>query len=318
MEPIQFKDYILVKGLYASNLLNAFRAMRRDTMEARRVELLPPGLSGKTLQNSLFPFLQDMQRAERADRPRLLDYGLFDKHVYMAKAYQPAKSLREVLDELNRQMMSFHVVHALTLLKRLITFFTIETQASDHFCAIAPEHILIAYDGDLLFDNEYLLHLLLKNGVATEKLGRCLAYCDPWFILQQRKAKGNILFSLGALLYEMLSGKALLPWQPDHYADAARNMGKARSCDFDEAVDDEVVDIINRLVSLDRQERFADIKAAKRALDIYLDECDYTLGIFRFVHFLNRLFPGAYEQESRDRHQERRDYQAAVNKRAGD
>jgi tetratricopeptide (TPR) repeat protein/predicted Ser/Thr protein kinase len=200
--------YRLLEKLGEGGMGVVFRAL--DTRLDRTVALkfLPPERSGDTLWRERF--LREARAAASITHPNIATlYSIEEEQgeIFIVMEFVPGRSLRELIGELDLEHLidiGWQIAGGLAAAHR---------QGVVHR-DIKPENIIVGQDGRAK---------ILDFGIASrgdagtsEESGGTVAYMSPEQVRGEPADHRTDIFSLGVLLYELLTGE--IPWRGAHRA----------------------------------------------------------------------------------------------------
>ena len=156
-----------------------------------------------------------------------------------------------------------------------------------------PGLIFVTYDGECVVSGFGLgeeLLALANDGAAAKGVHPYLA---PEVLESRTPSRRGDVYSLGAILFELLTGTAL-PAGPDARAEA---IAKARMGYDEEAVPDDIKALLTRSLADRPQDRFSSASDFKKELDRLLYGGAYSPTTFNLALFMDRLFRSEMEAE---------------------
>ena len=156
-----------------------------------------------------------------------------------------------------------------------------------------PGLIFVTYDGECVVSGFGLgeeLLALANDGAAVKGVHPYLA---PEVLESRTPSRRGDVYSLGAILFELLTGTAL-PAGPDARAEAIAN---ARMGYDEEAVPDDIKALLSRCLADRPQDRFSSASDFKKELDRLLYGGAYSPTTFNLALFMDRLFRTEMEAE---------------------
>jgi serine/threonine-protein kinase len=166
---------------------------------------------------------------------------------------------------------------------------------------VSPSNVLLSYNGEVkLCDfgiaKATLTRVQTKTGVIKGKV----KYMSPEQAMGRRLDHRSDLFSLGTVMYEMLTGQApfVAPGEVELIF-AVRDASKVDAGELNRELPEELNAIVNRLMLRSRSQRFQSGRDLQLALRHFLDE--YKPGYRRshFGRFMRRVFADDIDRELR-------------------
>ncbi|GGC94659.1 serine/threonine protein kinase [Tersicoccus solisilvae] len=150
-------------------------------------------------------FIREARSAARLSHPHVVqvhDRGAEDDAVYLVMEYVPGRTLRQVLDERGRLTPR----HALAVVDPVIDGLAAAHEAGLIHRDVKPENVLIRHDGRVKVADFGLVRAVTAPSRSTTLLGT-VAYIAPEVVLGEPTDARSDLYSVGVLLYELLTGR---------------------------------------------------------------------------------------------------------------
>lgn len=298
----QFGSYILLKKLSEDALGETFRAGRFGAQGIEQVVLLKVfngrGLDGRELWQHVASRgeLQGVLRSPNLGSG--IDFGELQGVPYVAYDYISGKNLAALVDQANRQMSPLPIDHALLVSERLALGLTaaLETRLGGERVLhgfVVPDLVMISNEGEaklLGFEMAPGLRAMISGTAAVRGFER---YLSPETLDGAPLHKADDVYSLGAILFEMLTGKALPP-QPatvGKLVDEARHDGEALPAGISQ--------LLKRSLA-PQDQRIGDSASWHKALSQTMVEGQYNPTTFNLAFYMHSLFRDEIEKESRE------------------
>lgn len=303
--PQQFGEYLLFRRLTTDGLGECYRAGKIGNQGIERVVLLRlfngQGIDAEKLWRTV---------ADRMGLHRVLhnphigdgaDLGRVGTTPYVAYEYVSGKNLAELLTQARSRSFQIPTEHALFVMERVTfglsaAFSTRHRDQRIQHGFVVPENVLLSNEGEVRligFESGPGLREFLGAAPVREGFG---AYLAPEVKPGTTAASTDDVFSLGSLLYELLTGKHL-----SHPPDG----------NFDPLIDDAVLasedkplpPALRALLKSSlaaKAQRIGDVQQWQQALGRFIAEAGYKPTTFNLAFFMHTLFGGEIEQESVD------------------
>lgn len=303
--PQQFGEYLLFRRLTTDGLGESYRAGKIGSQGIERVVLLRLFNGQGTDPDKLWRTIADRMGLHRVlHNPHIgdgADVGRVGTTPYVAYEYVSGKNLAELLAQARSRSFQIPTEHALFIMERVTfglsaAFSTRHRDQRIQHGFVVPENVLLSNEGEVRligFESGPGLREFLGAAPVREGFG---AYLAPEVKPGTAAASTDDVFSLGSLLYELLTGKRL-PHPPDG--------------NFDPLIDDAILasedkplpPALRALLKsslMPKAQRIGDVQQWQQAFGRFIAEADYKPTTFNLAFFMHTLFGGEIEQESVD------------------
>ncbi|MGE0639583.1 MAG: TonB family protein [Thermoanaerobaculia bacterium] len=301
----QFGNYLLLKKLSEDVLGETFRAGRLGKQGVDRVALLRifngQGLDGERLVQRLQQRAPLQAALKSPNLGQGIDLGQVRGVPYVAYDYVSGKSLAQLLEQATRKHSPIPLDHALLMTERIALGLAVayETRVGDERVQhgfLTPHLVLVSNEGELRllgFEastglRESANHPLIKQGA-----GRFVA---PEVLAGSAPAKADDVYSLGAILFEMLTGKQLpisssgVPASMIDQAVIASDGGNLHP---------ELANLLKRSL-VAREQRIGDAVTWHKTLAKLMFDGQYNPTTFNLAFFMHNLFREEIERETQE------------------
>ncbi len=173
--------------------------------------------------------------------------------------------------------------------------FELEGQSMIHGF-LHPGMVMVTNEGEALVAGFGLAEQLLGVLDDPSARERCAPYLAPEVLQARSTTKRADVYSLGAILYELLTGGPL-PADPAARPAAVEN---ARMALEDEPVPEDIAVLLRRSLAARPEERFSSAADFKKELDKLLFGGNYSPTTFNLALFIDRLFRADIEREEKE------------------
>ncbi|MBC5765517.1 protein kinase domain-containing protein [Ramlibacter albus] len=207
-EPLRLKGYRLTRKIGAGGMTEVYLAVRET--DGLPVVLKVLDAAGKGMSEHLSRFIQEYTLLSRIEDPhviRIYDQGFTDDHAYIAMEYFERGDLRS---ELNQGMTQPRVLEVMVQVTRALD--AIHARGIIHR-DLKPENIMLRPDGSVALADFGVAKSMLQpeNFALTEtRHGDVVGtpyYLSPEQASGQRITPATDLYSLGIMMFEMLTGE---------------------------------------------------------------------------------------------------------------
>jgi eukaryotic-like serine/threonine-protein kinase len=308
----QFGNYLLLKRLAEDPLGETFRAGKIGRQNLERVVLL------RVLNGSGF----DAERVARALQARsalsqalksptigqATDVGQVRGVPYIAYDYASGRSLDQLLEQAGRRNSPLPLDHALLVAERIALALAVahETRIGDERVLhgfVTPQLVLVTNEGELKllgFEASTGLRENAAHPIVKQAVGRFLA---PEALAGQPLAKSDDVYSVAALLLEMLTGQASAgqPGAVDSAVVAADQT----------PLPPELAALLKRSLC-PRDQRVPDIVTWHKSIAKLMADHGWAATTFNLAFFLHNLYRDEIDREARELESERSQAAAMV------
>ncbi len=313
----RFGDYLLLRKLATDPLGETYRAGKTGAQGIERVVYLRLFNGASVEREALSRALADRAGVHRAlENPHIgegAEVGRLGDTPYVAYEYISGKSLAELLAETRSRSFPLPVEHALFITERM-TFGLTSAYATRHreqriqHGFLVPDLVLLSNEGEvrvLGFEAGPALRQSLAAGPVRESYGRYLA---PEVAPGSMPASSEDVFSLGALLYELLTGGPLVPPADGNYEPLIDQAMVAS----DEAPLPPSIRALLKSSLTRREERISDVQQWQQALSRFIAEGQYNPTTFNLAFFMHSLFRSEIERETREIEREKTEQRTLI------
>ncbi len=299
----EFGKYLLLKKLAEDPLGESFRAGRLGQQGLEQVVLLRvfngPGLDGERLWKVLSG-RQDLQGALKS--PNIgsgVDAGRVRGVPYVAYDYISGKDLATLIAQASRESSPFPTDHALLLADRIGLALTAAYEARHGgervlHGMVVPQLTMISNEGEArLLGFEVGPGLAAQAAALPEAIQRYLA---PEVRGGGVPTKASDVFSLGAVLLELLTGRPAPLTTAEGYAAA---VDQARLAAEGAPLPAAVATLLKRSLA-PAEGRIPDAPSWHKLLSKLMAEGGYNATTFNLAFFMHNLFRDEIERESRE------------------
>ncbi len=298
----QFGNYLLLKKLSEDALGESFRAGRLGKQGVERVVLLRvfngQGMDGEKLAQRIASRAPLQQALRSPNLGQGVDLGQVRGIPYVAYDYVSGKSLAQLLEQAGKKNSPIPLDHALLIAERIALGLAVayETRVGDERVLhgfLAPQLVLVSNEGEIRllgFEastglREFAGHPVIKQGAGRYLAPEALAGAPP--------AKADDVYSLGVLLYELLTGKPLPAGAGLAAVDQATVAADGGN------LHPEVANLLKRSLG-PREQRIGDAVTWHKTLAKLMFDGQYNPTTFNLAFFMHNLFREEIERETQE------------------
>jgi serine/threonine-protein kinase len=301
----QFGNYLLLKKLSEDALGETFRAGKLGKQGVERVILLRvfngQGLDGERLVQRIQSRAPLQQALKSPNLALGLDLGQVRGVPYVAYDYISGKTLAQLLEQAAKKHSPIPLDHALLMTERIALGLAVayETRIGDERVQhgfLTPQLVIVSNEGELRllgFEASSGLREAANHPLIKQSAGRYLA---PEVLAGAPPAKSDDVYSLGAILFELLTGRAL---------PVSTAGGQAALVDQAVIAADggnlhpELANLLKRSL-VPREQRIGDAVTWHKTLAKMMFEGQYNPTTFNLAFFMHNLFREEIERETQE------------------
>ncbi|MEP7010790.1 MAG: TonB family protein [Acidobacteriota bacterium] len=301
--PEEFGSYLLLKKLSEDALGETFRAAKVGARGLEQVSLLRV-LNGKGIDgNKLWQKMSNGTAIQAALRsPNIgngVDVGRVRNQPYVAYDYISGKNLATIFAQTERRMSPIPTDHALLIAERVALALAVaaESRVGDqrvlHGCVV-PHLVMVSNEGESrLLGFELGTGLREVGGVGDPDLA---AYLSPEAVAGAPVAKADDCWSLGAILFELLTGERMRHNPPEGYNARVDQTVLAHD---GSPIPGPVADLIKRSLE-PREQRIADAGTWHKSISKLMSDGHFSPTTFNLAFFMHNLFRDDIEKENQE------------------
>ncbi|MEO7794327.1 MAG: TonB family protein [Thermoanaerobaculia bacterium] len=301
----QFGNYLLLKKLSEDALGETFRAGKLGKQGVERVILLRvfngQGLDGEKLAQRIQARAPLQQALKSPNLGLGLDLGQVRGVPYVAYDYISGKTLAQLLEQAAKKHSPIPLDHALLMTERIALGLAVayETRIGEERVQhgfLTPHLVIVSNEGELRllgFEASNGLREAANHPLIKQSAGRYLA---PEVLAGSPPAKADDVYSLGAILFELLTGRAL---------PVSTAGGQAALIDQAVIAADggnlhpELANLLKRSL-VPREQRIGDAVTWHKTLAKMMFEGQYNPTTFNLAFFMHNLFREEIERETQE------------------
>ena len=300
-----FGDFILFKEIQADDLGHLFRAGEFDESGVKRTVWLRLFDGDKVPRPELVKsFDTGRQVADLLQSSNVASgvrYFEDDGIPAMASDYMAGRPLSRLFEKVQEEGFPVPVDNALLIMEKLALGLSsaLVLDAGGQSLVhgfLHPGLVVVTNDGEAVVSGfgiaEKLLELLDDESAANN----IAPYLSPEVIANQTTAKRGDVYSLGAILFQLLTDSPL-PVEPAERAAALENA----ELSYDgEPIPADIKALLGRALAARPEERFSSAADFKKELDKLLYGGNYSPTTFNLALFMDRLFRSDIEADEKD------------------
>ena len=309
--PEEFGKYLLLKKLSEDPLGETFRAGRVGKEGMEQIVLLRvfngKGVDGERLWQKASGRAAVQQALKSPNIGSGVDLGRVRNFPYAAYDYISGKNLSALVAQANRQMSPMPPDHALLIAERISLALAAahETRIQDERILhgfLVPQLVMISNEGEtrlLGFEAGDGLRSLAAAGWRDADVQ---PYLSPEALAGGPLTKADDVYSLGAILYELLTGERLPATSTDGHAaliDATMLPNEGTPLPA------ELAALLKKSLGA-RDQRIADAATWHKTASKLMIDLHYNATTFNLAFFMHNLFRDEIERESQEMQAEKK------------
>ncbi|MES1240220.1 MAG: TonB family protein [Acidobacteriota bacterium] len=303
--PEEFGKYLLLKKLTEDPLGETFRAGRVGKEGMEQVVLLRvfngKGVDGEKLWQKASGRAAVQQALKSPNIGSGVDLGRVRSFPYAAYDYISGKNLSALMAQANKQLSPIPADHALLIAERIALALAAahETRVQDERLThgfVVPQLVMISNEGEtrlLGFEAGPGLRSLAAAGWQDAALR---PYLSPETFDGAPPSKADDVFSLGAILFELLTGERLPAGTPETWATA---VDTASLPNEGTPLPAPVAGLLKKSL-VGRDQRIADVATWHKTLSKLMIDGHYSATTFNLAFFMHNLFRDEIERENQE------------------
>jgi len=301
-----FRQFILFKEIQDDVIGHLFRAGEFDASGVKRTVWLRlfdgPGIATTEVIQAFKVGRQVnelLQAANVASGSSYLDEGGIPAMAFDYSASQP---LGRLFEKVSEEGFPVPVDNALLIMEKLALGLSsgLVLEMGGRTLAhgfVHPSMVVITNDGECIISGFGMAESLLGLLDHSEAADMITPYLAPEVILNRTAGKQGDVYSLGSILFQLLTGS---PLPPDPNGRAAA-IDQAEMAYDGEPIPDDIKGLLARSLADRPEDRFSSAADFKKQLDKLLYGGNYSPTTFNLALFMDRLFRSDIEKDEADR-----------------
>jgi serine/threonine-protein kinase len=304
----KFGKFVLLEEIDTSGLGVEYRAARLGPAGLDKIVTvlrLAPSLSANAEAVKLL--MDQVKFAAQLQSPNVVKVlgigGKVGSPCWVSYEFVEGKSLKAVFGRTQEDRFPFSVDHGLLIASKvaaaLETAHARKTPGGERYFhgLVAPSNVIVTHDGEVKVRGfGYWPARVRELGMVTPD--------DAPYLAPEQAGSGaggpkSDIFSVGAILYETLTGERLQeggkPYDPTRLA-GARLQTPATG---DEPIPKPIHEILQKSLAVDPAARYADVAELRKAVDALLFSGDFTPTTFNLAFFMHSLYREDIDREAK-------------------
>jgi TonB family protein len=310
----KFGKFVFLEEVETSGLGTEYRAAKLAPTGLEKIVTVlrvRPNLSASAeTVKSLMDQVKFAAQLQNANIVKLFGIGKVDSSFYISHEFIEGKSLQAVFARGRQEGFPFSVDHALLITSKVCAALEYaharKTEGGVRYFhgLVTPANVIVSYEGEVRTRGfGYWPARVREAGGLTDE--------EALYLAPEQAAGGvgdtrSDIFSVGALLFQMLTGEAFFAGGRD--VDVAKRLADAKLLNpttDDDALPKPIREILRRSLTQDPAARFAEIQEMRKGVDTLLFAGDFAPTTFNLAFFMHSLFREDIDRESKTLKDER-------------
>jgi TonB family protein len=307
----RFGQYTLQEKIAVGGMAEVWKARMRGVEGFQKtvaIKKILPHLGDNADFVSMF--IDEAKLAAQLSHPNIIhiyDLGKIGRDYYIAMEYVEGKDLRSILNAARRKGMPIPLGLSLLIAARLASALDYAHRKRDFdnrelglvHRDVSPQNVLITFEGDIKLCDFGIAKAVSKaNQTQMGALKGKLQYMSPEQAWGKQVDARSDIFSLGAILFELLTGERLFPGDSEiSILEAVRDGRTRRASSLAPAVPQEVDEIVDRALARDPNDRFPNASEMQGRIEAVLYGLKPTPSHTDLAAYMHRLLSATAEPE---------------------
>ena len=217
----RFGQYVLLEKVASGGMAEIFKAKKigiegfEQILAVKRI--LPHLSSDEEFVNMFIAEAKLIARFTHKNIAQIYDFGRIDKNYFISMEYIRGKDLKAILKKVSLERRKLPVAIAVFIAKEVAAALSYAHKQKDNtgndlniiHRDINPHNIIVSYEGDVKIIDFGIAKASAHSKTTTGVLKGKLSYLSPEQAGGKPLDHRSDIFSLGVVLYEMLTGKKL-------------------------------------------------------------------------------------------------------------
>lgn len=300
-------DYILFEKEFECSLFSSWRAgqvIDGRVEEHVRMDILAPDLCKNA--NLSENWLGHTVSAAKLDHPNLLKEktAVLDGNLVAIYPFQESYCMESLFEKSKNEGIPFSVDHALLIAGKMASALAYGSKAHQPHALVLPAFINVSAEGDLKMRGFAISHGLREHLSAHPELMEAYGH---YFPRPEHLGDGGLeryaVFSVGSLLFEMLTGESF--YAQGKVSDARMRVSEAEALATDGPIPDAIADIVCRAIDPHIAKSFENSPGLNTDLEQLLFSGEYSPTTFNLAFFMHSAFRDEVERRAEAMKQEK-------------
>jgi len=314
----RFGQYILLEKVGSGGMAELFKAKKLGIEGFERVlaikRILPHLSSDEEFIDMFIAEAKLVARLSHKNITQVYDFGKIEQNYFIAMEYIRGKDLRGILKRCKEKNIKFLVPLSVFIAKEVASALSYAHRQKDSTGKnlniihrdVSPQNILISYEGDVKVVDFGIAKAGAHSKTTTGVLKGKLSYMSPEQAWGKPIDHRSDIFSLGIVLYEMLTGERL--FRGDSEINTLERVREAKvepppssiNVDMPSTLEAKLLKALSKEVT-ERYQNASDMEADLGEILFELLHVDPTTSLKKFMH---DLFKAEIEEEHKSEMEE--------------
>ncbi|MBK7972329.1 MAG: serine/threonine protein kinase [Deltaproteobacteria bacterium] len=255
-------------------------------------------------ERSVAMFLNEAKLAAQLTHANIVqihDFGRLGDSYFLSMEYVHGRNLRDILDQVLRSGLSMPVEHALGIIREAAAGLGYAHNRSAYDGTpleiihrdVSPHNILVSFEGEVkITDFGIAKGSLISTETTAGTVKGKLSYMSPEQISGEILDRRSDLFSLGVILFELLTGRKLFPDDVSlpETIERIQSVTVPFPRDLNPEIPVDVEDLVLRSLARSRNDRFQSGREMELAIADVMNRLGLVSGVHERARFLLELF----------------------------
>lgn len=310
---IPFGKYYLTEKIATGGMAELYRAKRIGVAGFEKLLVIKKILPHLSLHEEFVSmFINEAKIAAQLTHTniaQIFDLGKIEDSYYIAMEYVWGKDLKAVLKKGKEKKLPVSMEHALQIVSKACAALDYAHKKKDLkgnelnliHRDVSPQNILVSYDGDVkLVDFGIAKAASKTSDTRTGVLKGKIAYMSPEQAWGRPIDRRSDIFSLGIVLYELLTGEMLFKGDTDlNTLEKVREAKVIPPAKLNKEIPREIENILLKALAKEPQERYQSASDMQNDLETYIHANKTTAGTLNLQNYMQTLFKEEMEAEAK-------------------
>lgn len=310
---IPFGKYYLTEKIATGGMAELYRAKRIGVAGFEKLLVIKKILPHLSLHEEFVSmFINEAKIAAQLTHTniaQIFDLGKIEDSYYIAMEYVWGKDLKAVLKKGKEKKLPVSMEHALQIVSKACAALDYAHKKKDLkgkelnliHRDVSPQNIIVSYEGDVKIVDFGIAKAASKTSdTRTGVLKGKIAYMSPEQAWGRSIDKRSDIFSLGIVLYELLTGEMLFKGDTDlNTLEKVRDAKVIPPTKFNKEIPKEIENILLKALAKEPQERYQSASEMQNDLETYIHANKTMPGTLNLQNYMHTLFKDEMEAEAK-------------------